>query len=80
MRRYYFHTDSKQDMKGVYLSTLAKAKSEAMAVACRMVRDPEGAFWRSAEWCLPVTDQNNLTQFQLNIVGTEAPILASSAG
>lgn len=73
MRRYYFHTDSQRDLNGVYLASLADAKCEAMAVAGRMICDQADTFWDAAEWCLTVSDQDNLTLFQLNLMGTEAP-------
>jgi len=79
MRRYYFHTDSQRDPNGAYLPTLAAAKCEAMAVAGRMICDQSASFWDAAEWCLTVSDENDLTLFQLNIVGTEAPSIRSSS-
>jgi hypothetical protein len=79
MRRYYFHTDSQRDLNGAYLPSLADAKCEAMAVAGRMMCDQTATFWDAAEWCLTVSDQDNLTLFQLNIIGTDAPSIRRSS-
>ena len=79
MRRYYFHTDSRRDLNGVYLASMAAAKREALAVAGRMICDQAAAFWDAAEWCLTVSDQDNLTLFQLNIVGADAPVTQVSS-
>jgi len=79
MRRYYFHTDTQRDPNGAYLSNLAAAKCEAMAVAGRMICDQSAKFWDAAEWCLTVSDEDDLTLFQLNIIGTEAPSIRGSS-
>ena len=79
MRRYYFHTDSQRDLNGVYLASIADAKCEALAVAGRMICDQAAAFWNAAEWCLTVSDQDDLTLFQLNIMGTDAPVTQASS-
>jgi len=79
MRRYYFHTDSQPDLNGVYLASLADAKREAMAVAGRMIDDQATTFWNAAAWRLRVCDQDNLTLFQLNVIGTDAPRIADSS-
>ena len=76
MRRYFFHTDSRRDLNGVYLASMADAKCEALAVAGRMMCDQAAAFWDAAEWCLTVSDQDNLALFQLNIMGADAPVIA----
>jgi hypothetical protein len=79
MHRYYFNTDSKRDPNGAYLANLTAAKCEAMAVAGRMICDQAARFWDAAEWCLTVTDENNMTLFQLNIVGIDAPGIRGSS-
>jgi hypothetical protein len=79
MRRYFFHTDSRRDLNGIYLASLADAKREAMAVAGRMICNQAATFWNAADWCLTVSDQDNLTLFQLSILGTEAPCNRASA-
>jgi hypothetical protein len=79
MRRYYFHTDSKRDLNGSYLPSLAEAKCEAMATAGRMICDQAVKFWDAAEWRLTVSDENNLTLFQLNVIGTDGPSTRASS-
>ena len=52
---------------------LGSAKCEATKMAGQIICDEARTFWDTAEWMLTVTDANNLTQFQLQFIGTDAP-------
>jgi hypothetical protein len=45
-------------------------------MAGTIVCEEADTFWDKAEWIMPVTDVTGLTQFQLCIVGTDAPIIS----
>jgi hypothetical protein len=79
MPQFYFHTNGERDADGVELASLAVAKCEAVKLAAQIVCEQAGEFWDEAEWSMTVTDENDLTMFQLQVIGTEAPAIRASS-
>ena len=77
MPRYFFHTESQRDREGTELESIAEAKCQAIKTAGTTVCDEADTFWDTAEWTMTVTDETGLTQFQLCIIGTDAPIISA---
>jgi len=79
MPRFHFHSDGQRDVDGTEVANLQEAKCEAIRMAGRIICEEAAEFWDSAEWTMTVTDDRGLTQFQLQIIGTEAPSIRSSS-
>jgi hypothetical protein len=75
MRRFHFNTNGLRDEEGHELSSLAVAKCEAIKLAAGIICEQAGEFWDKAEWSMTVTDENDLTLFQLQVIGTESPAI-----
>ncbi|MFL6762449.1 MAG: DUF6894 family protein [Sphingomicrobium sp.] len=78
MARYYFNIDDGagiEDTVGMELSSLAEAKCEAVSYAGRLICDHAGRFWNSGDWNMTVTNENGLSLFSLQLVGTESPAI-----
>jgi hypothetical protein len=75
MPNYHFNIsdDASPDPDGIEIANLATAKCEAIQMAGRIICDAARDFWDRAEWTMTVTDDQGLTLFTLQIVGTEAP-------
>ncbi len=71
---YYFHLNDEADSTSFHADDLGAAKCEATKMAGQIICDEAKTFWNTAEWLLTVTDANNLTQFQLQFIGTDAPV------
>jgi hypothetical protein len=81
MPRYFFHIKdgiAAQDDEGVVLETLAQAKCEAVKLAGQHICDAAGHFWDTEEWSLTASDEAGLTLFQLDFIGTEAPVVQAA--
>ena len=74
MPKYHFHSDGQRDEDGTDLANLEEAKCEAVKLAGNTICEEAAEFWDKAEWSLTVTDSRGLTLFQLQIIGTEAPV------
>jgi hypothetical protein len=61
------------------LHDLTAAKCEAVKLAGRTICYEAAEFWSRDEWILTVSDENGLTLFQLQIVGTDAPAVLKPA-
>jgi hypothetical protein len=75
MTRYFFHIEDGshvQDDLGVELENITEAKCEAVKLAGQSICDAAGHFWDKEEWKLIARDENGLTLFMLEVVGTEA--------
>ena len=78
--RYYFNIDDGsgiEDKVRMDLPSLAEAKCEAVSYAGRLICDHAGKFWNSGDWTMTVTNENGLSLFTLQLVGTEAPAIRS---
>lgn len=74
--RFFFHIhneDTLIDHEGTEIASISQARAEAVILAGALIRDMAGAFWRSPEWKLEVTDENRLTLFTLYFNGAMAP-------
>ena len=71
---YYFHLNSEPDAISFHAEDLDDAKCEATKLAGQIICDKARTFWDTGDWILTVTDADHLTQFQLQFVGTDAPI------
>jgi hypothetical protein len=82
MPRYFFHIDDgvlRQDDEGTILKDLASAKCDGVKLAGQAICDAGEAFWDRQEWTLTATDEDGMTLFRLDILGTEAPALVTGA-
>jgi hypothetical protein len=79
MPRFHFHTDDNRDDDGHIMPDVEAAKCEAVKLAGQIICNQAHEFWDKAEWTMTVTDENGLTQFQLQIVGTESPSVLHSS-
>lgn len=76
MPRYFFHVLDGQDFpddRGVELPDLRAARKEAVRVAGNLLLDISESFWSTGQWTIRVTDDRDLTQFQLTFFATDAP-------
>ena len=55
------------------------AKCEAVKIAGQIICDESDKFWREAEWTMAVADDRGLTQFQLQVIGIDAPSIRSAS-
>lgn len=81
MPRYHFHvTDGRDypDLQGTVFPDLDAARVEAVRFSGDLLKDHADDFWGGQEWSMRVTDDNDLTQFTLLFVGTNAPAAAGS--
>lgn len=81
MARYFFHVhDGKdfEDLQGTELPDIRAARREAVRFACALLADDAGEFWDHGEWKLRVTDDRQLTLFELLFISIEAPATAPS--
>ncbi len=76
---FNFHINKEPDSTSFHASDLAAAKCEATKMAGQIICDGAKRFWDRAEWMLTVTDLHGLTQFQLQFIGTDAPVNSSAA-
>jgi hypothetical protein len=75
MPRYYFHVEDgtgMRDDEGCELADLAKAKCEAVEYAGKLICDYASDFWNHDGWHMRVTDETDLTLFELHFVGVES--------
>ena len=63
------------DRTVVELEDLEKAKCEAVKFTGLVICEAAGTFWDKQEWTLTVTDDAGLTLFQLQVMGTESPVV-----
>lgn len=77
MPRFFFNIGNKKDREGTALESVAAAKCQAIKMAGTIVCEEADTFWDKAEWTMTVTDDTGLTQFQLCIVGIDAPIISA---
>ena len=75
MPRFHFNINGERDAEGTELATVADAKCEAIKLAGKTICDDADVFWERLEWGMTVCDGSGLTLFQLEIVGTEAPVI-----
>ena len=78
MPRYFFHTDDRTDAEGTELASVEVAKCSAVTLAGKIICEKPERFWDKAEWSMTVTDDRGLTLLQLQIIGTEAPVIMVS--
>jgi hypothetical protein len=81
MPRYHFHVCDGQDfvdLHGTELPDLAAAKREAARYAAHLLQDQPETFWDSAHWHMRVTDDQNMTLFDLTFIGGDAAAIARS--
>lgn len=76
---FHFNAQGERDEQGTDLADLRTAKCEAITLAGRLICEDADRFWVEAEWEMTVTDDKGLTLFQLQIVGTDAPVTSASA-
>lgn len=75
MPRYFFHVQDGRDypdLQGTELLDLKAARNEAVRFAAALLRDHADTFWASGEWKLRVTDDSDLTLFELLFVAIES--------
>lgn len=76
MPRFFFHVDDGEpfvDRQGTELPDMAAAREEAVRFAAALLRDQAERFWDMTEWRVRVTDDADLTLFDLTFFGTQAP-------
>lgn len=78
MPRYFFHVcdgEKYQDRQGTELSDLSAARTEATRFLGGLLTNHADEFWNTGEWEMRVTDDKDLTLFQLTFYATDAPAL-----
>ena len=76
MPKYHFNVDDGQPpiaCEGAELKNLTEAKSEAVRMMGQITSDSSETFFDHPECTMTVTDDKDLTLFQLHVDGTEAP-------
>ena len=78
MPLFHFHIEDGSEIRddlGMELPGVPEAKCEAVRFAGRLICDHAGQFWNAADWALTVTDENGLSLFRLQLIGTESPAI-----
>jgi len=73
MPRYFFHVhdgDNFPDLRGTQLPDVEAARKEAVRFAGALLSDHPDKFWSSGEWHMRVTNQDDLTLFELTFLAT----------
>lgn len=68
MPRYFFHVadgDDFPDLQGTVLENDAAARMEAVRFSGHLLSDNPERFWSGQEWKMRVTDDSDLTLFEL---------------
>ena len=76
MPRYFFNVKdgtNRPDLDGVVLEDLTAARGEAVRFSAALLADHYEKFWDMGEWSMRVSDEDNLTLFQLTFFATESP-------
>ena len=74
--RYFFHVRDEQtfpDLQGTELANLDVAKREAVRFAGALLAEKPETFWQASEWTMRVTDDRDLTLFQLTFFASGSP-------
>ena len=74
MPRYFFHVQDGSDfpdLQGTVLDDLPAARVEAVRFAGSLLSGTE-TFWQSSEWTLRVTDDQDLTLFDLRFFASDS--------
>ncbi|WP_085810968.1 DUF6894 family protein [Sphingomonas sp. TZW2008] len=74
MARFFFHVRDSEtyiDVQGTVLPDLRTARREAVRFAGALLTDNPDTFWQGAEWTMRVTDEADLTLFELTFFATE---------
>jgi hypothetical protein len=74
MPRFFFHVRDGSDfpdLQGTVLEDLVAARREAVRFSGALLNDKPDIFWQSGEWTMRVTDEADLTLFQLTFFATE---------
>jgi hypothetical protein len=69
---FYARLNDEPASTGYHAADLAAAKCEATKMAGRIICDDAATFRDRAEWSLTVTDEDDLTLFQLQFIGVES--------
>lgn len=78
MPRYFFHVSDgmvSPDLDGTELLNIEAARVEAVKFAGALLRDRPEAFWRADEWVMRVTDEADLTLFQLIVFANDGAVI-----
>ena len=73
MPRYFFHVtdgDDFPDLQGTVLDNHAAARTEAVRFSGQLLSDKPERFWSGQEWKMRVTDDNDLTLFELIFIAS----------
>lgn len=73
MPRYFFHlTDGEDypDLHGTMLEDHAAARIEAVRFSGQLLSERPDKFWSGEEWKMRVTDDKDLTLFELIFIAT----------
>jgi hypothetical protein len=66
--RYFFHVadgENFPDLQGTVLENDAAARTEAVRFSGQLLSAKPDKFWSGQEWKMRVTDENDLTLFEL---------------
>ena len=81
MPRYFFHVadgDSFPDLQGTVLENDDAARTEAVRFSGQLLRDAADKFWSGEEWKMRVTDDNDLTLFELMFTASYSAAMRTS--
>lgn len=79
MHRYFFHVHDGEDyidLRGTVLDDLAAARREAVRFASALLMEKPDVFWTSTEWRMRVTDDRDMTLFELMFIATDSPAVS----
>lgn len=74
MPRYFFHVcdgEDYPDLHGTELPDVNAARKEAVRFGGALLSDHGEKFWNSGEWTMRVTNEDDLTLFQLTFFSTD---------
>ena len=80
MPRYFFHVydgSDFPDIQGTLLANDDAARIEAVRFSGDLLRDGAEKFWNGEEWSMRVTDDKDLTLFELMFTATCSPALGN---
>jgi hypothetical protein len=76
---YQLHLNDEKASTSFHADDLGEARCQATKMAGQIICDDARTFWDKAEWLLTVSDAGGLSLFQLQLIGTDAPVISRPA-
>lgn len=74
-----FHITGDSSPTEVGFESIAAAKRSAMRFVADLIFEEDALSFWDRDWAVTVTDDNDLTLFQISVVATDAPVIQAMA-